>query len=68
VRVGEGGTILSTVRVPDDHIPTCCVLAGPDRRTLCITSTSVLGKDAVLAARTGRISTLRVDVAGTGRP
>lgn len=67
VRVREGGEITHTLRVAD-QAPLACVLAGEDRRTLCIASAAVFERDEAIETRTGRISTVRVDVPGTGRP
>jgi sugar lactone lactonase YvrE len=67
VRVLEGGTITHTVRV-EGHAPLACVLGGADRRTLCIASAGVFVRADAIAQRTGRISTVRVDVPGAGRP
>jgi sugar lactone lactonase YvrE len=67
VRVLEGGEITHTLRVGGDAA-LACVLAGDDRRTLCIASAAVFDRDEAIETRTGRISTVRVDVPGAGRP
>jgi sugar lactone lactonase YvrE len=68
VRIEAGGIITDTIVLPGEHRPTCCVLGGPDRQTLYVSSSSVLGRAAAQKARAGRISSVRVSIPGCGRP
>jgi hypothetical protein len=45
-----------------------CVLAGTDRRTLVVCAAADWKRDVVMAARTGRLLGLDVDVPGCGKP
>lgn len=49
-------------------IPVACVLAGPDRTTLVVCAAADWKRDVVMAARTGCLLALDVDVSGVGRP
>ncbi len=64
LRVHEGGEI--TNRIPIDTIPIACMLGGPERRTLFITTTESLDPNDSEAR--GRIETVQVDVPGAGLP
>jgi sugar lactone lactonase YvrE len=64
LRVREGAEI--THRFSTDTIPLACMLGGPDRRTLFITTTESL--DPSDSSARGRIETIRVDVSGAGLP
>ena len=64
LRVREGAAI--TDRIPIDTIPIACMLGGPDRRTLFITTTDSLDPNDTQAR--GRIETIEVDVPGAGLP
>ena len=66
-RVRRGGEVTDQIDF-DDVIPVACVLAGPDRRTLCICVAADWRRDVVRQARTGRIDAVEVAVAGAGRP
>jgi sugar lactone lactonase YvrE len=64
LRVREGGEIIQ--RIALDTIPLACILGGPDRRTLLITTTENL--NPMNSDGKGRIETIQVDVAGAGLP
>jgi len=66
-RVLEGGEITDFF-IYEDVMPVACVLAGADRRTLCICVAADWRREIVMQAATGRIDAVRVDVAGAGRP
>lgn len=67
LRVLDGGTVTEAFCI-DGQAPLACVLAGEDRRTLCVASADVYARDEAIAQLTGRISTVRVEVPGAGRP
>lgn len=64
LRVRAGAEIVQ--RLPLDTIPLACMLGGPDRRTLFITTTESLNPMASEAH--GRIEMVRVAVPGAGLP
>ena len=64
LRVRKGAAI--THRIPIDTIPIACMLGGPERRTLFITTTESLDPNDSDAR--GRIETIQVEVPGAGRP
>ncbi len=64
LHVHRGGTV--DERVPVDAIPLACMLGGPERRTLFITSTESLDFRDLTAH--GRIETVEVHVPGAGLP
>jgi len=64
LRVREGAEI--TQRIPLDTIPLACMLGGPERRTLFITTTESL--DPSDSKAIGRIETIQVEVPGAGLP
>ena len=66
LRVREGGAV--TARIPLGRPAIACMLGGPDRRTLCVLSSSSFKADECLAKRDGRIDVVRVDVPGAGFP
>jgi sugar lactone lactonase YvrE len=66
VRVHEGGRISATVKVATQAY--ACMLGGPDRKTLFICTAADSDPVKCVAARSGRIGTVRVDVAGAGLP
>ena len=66
VRVAPGGAVLQRVETPDPCI--ACMLAGPDRRTLCIATGHVGPADAALARRSASLWAVPVAVPGAGRP
>lgn len=66
-RVLAGGEITDSYSYAD-VMPVACVLAGADRRTLCICVAVDWRREVVLQAPTARIDAVRVDVAGAGRP
>lgn len=66
LRVREGGAITHRIRVATQGI--ACMLGGSDRRTLFVLSAPLVGPEAGLAQRLGRIETVRVDIPGAGLP
>jgi sugar lactone lactonase YvrE len=58
VRVGPGGEILDRVRTT--QLTLSCVIGGPDQRTLYAATAPMLDPDEALAARGGRIETVRL--------
>ncbi|TRZ66697.1 MAG: 5-valerolactone hydrolase [Rhodocyclaceae bacterium] len=66
LRVREGGAITHRIAVATQGI--ACMLGGPDRQTLFVLSAPLVGPEAALAQRLGRIETVRVDVPGAGLP
>jgi sugar lactone lactonase YvrE len=58
VRVAKGGKILD--RVKTTQLTLSCVLGGPDQRTLYASTVPTLDPDDALAARRGRIETVRL--------
>ena len=67
MRVLEGGEVTDQY-IYDQLVPVACVLAGADRRTLCVCVAGDWRREEVLKAPTGRIDAVRVDVPGAGRP
>ena len=73
VRVLPGGQITESVTVDEGKWTSACVLGGEDRRTLFMTAAKVPpiprgGMKGNLHESVGSIMTVRVDVAGIGRP
>lgn len=66
IRVREGGDVLA--RVPTEQMAIACMLGGDDRRTLYVLTAESTDPEVCKAARTARVQTMRVDVAGAGRP
>jgi len=66
VRVFEGGRIDQSYTF-EDRGCYACMLGGPDRKTLFLCTSSTVGPMAA-EKKDGRIETLRVQVAGAGRP
>jgi sugar lactone lactonase YvrE len=66
LRVCEGGRI--THRIRPGARPYACMLGAPDRRTLFILTAETHIPEEAVAKRSGRIETLRVEVAGAGLP
>lgn len=66
-RVRPGGEVTDSIEF-DDVIPVACVLAGPQRRTLCMCVAADWQRDVVRQTPTGRIDAVEVTVAGAGRP
>ena len=66
VRVFEGGRIDQSYTFKDRGCY-ACMLGGPDRKTLFLCTSSTVGPMAA-EKKDGRIETLRVQVAGAGRP
>lgn len=67
LRVLEGGEITDS-HIFEDEMPLACVLAGEDRRTLCICVAVDWRREIVLQKPTARIDTVRVEVPGAGKP
>jgi sugar lactone lactonase YvrE len=66
LRVREGGEI--THRITPSQVPYACMLGGPDRKTLFVLTATTHAVPQVITARSGRIETALVDVAGAGFP
>ncbi len=66
VRVREGGDV--TDRIATGRHTIACTLGGPDRRTLFVLTSEAIRRDEARPKRSGRIETVRVDVAGAGVP
>ena len=66
VRIAEGGRVLD--RVPVANQAFCCMLGGPDRRTLFIGTAADSNPEQCRQSRTGAIETVTVDVPGAGLP
>ena len=66
-RVLEGGEVTDFF-IYQDVMPVACVLAGADRRTLCICVAADWRREIVTQKPTGRIDAVRVSVPGAGRP
>ena len=64
-RVLEGGQITDRIELGLNCF--ACMLGGEDRKTLFLVTAPTSGEKAA-ATRLGRIETVRVDVAGAGRP
>jgi sugar lactone lactonase YvrE len=58
VRVAPGGKIVD--RVKTTQLTLSCVIGGPDQRTLYVATVPMLDPDDALAARGGRIETVRL--------
>lgn len=67
LRVLEGGEI-TDFYIFEGEMPLACVLAGEDRRTLCICVAVDWRREIVLQKPTARIDTVRVEVPGAGKP
>jgi len=65
-RVLEGGEI--THRFSTDRGCFACMLGGPDRKTLFLMTADDFHRDAVLAARSGKVETVNVEIPGAGLP
>ncbi|WAK03935.1 SMP-30/gluconolactonase/LRE family protein [Methylobacter sp. YRD-M1] len=66
LRVSQGGDVLSLIR--PTGIPYACMLGGPDRRTLFITTAETDDPYQALIMESGRIEVAEVAVPGAGRP
>lgn len=67
LRVREGGEV--THRIATENQAVACMLGGPDRRTLFVLSCQIIPeREKSCALKSGRIETVRVDVAGVGLP
>jgi sugar lactone lactonase YvrE len=66
VRVFEGGRIDARLGTPDPSI--ACMLAGPDRRSLCLVTGHVAPSAEALVRRSAAVHVVEVAVPGAGRP
>ena len=68
IRVREGGVILD--RIPVETNAYACMLGGEDLKTLFICTSNASGVDpeSALREKSGKIETIKVEVAGAGRP
>jgi sugar lactone lactonase YvrE len=66
IRLKEGGEVLA--RIPTEQLAIACMLGGDDRKTLYILTAESTDPDVCKAKRNARIQTIRVNVAGAGRP
>ncbi len=66
MRVLEGGAVDRRVEVSDKAF--ACMLGGPDRLTLFVTTASTVNAGEAKARRTGRIEAVRVETPGAGLP
>ncbi|MCK4863398.1 MAG: SMP-30/gluconolactonase/LRE family protein [Dehalococcoidales bacterium] len=66
IRVREGGEVIDHVELSAKAV--ACMLGGPDRRTLFITTAETSQPDEAKAKRSGRVEMVRVDVPGAGLP
>ncbi len=67
LRIREGGE--TTDRIPTGDRPAiACMLGGEDRRTLYLITAPTMSIASSIPLRAGRIESVRVDVAGAGRP
>ena len=68
IRVREGGVILD--RIPVETNAYACMLGGDDLKTLFICTSNASGVDpeSALREKSGKIETIKVEVAGAGRP
>ena len=67
LRVLEGGEITDSY-IFEGEMPLACVLAGEDRRTLCVCVAVDWRREIVLQNPTARIDTVRVEIPGAGKP
>jgi sugar lactone lactonase YvrE len=66
LRVHEGGRV--SRRLHASARPYACALGGPDRKTLFVCTAETHHPDDCVEKRSGKIETVRVDVAGAGLP
>ena len=68
IRVKEGGVILDRISVETNAY--ACMLGGDDLKTLFICTSNASGVDpeSALREKSGKIETIKVEVAGAGRP
>ena len=68
IRVREGGVILDRISVETNAY--ACMLGGDDLKTLFICTSNASGVDpeSALREKSGKIETIKVEVAGAGRP
>lgn len=67
LRLHEGGGISDRIPTGDRHA-IACMLGGADRRTLYLVTAATMSIRTSIPLRAGRIESLRVAVAGAGRP
>ncbi len=68
IRIREGGVILDRISVETNAY--ACMLGGDDLKTLFICTSNASGVDpeSALRKKSGKIETIKVEVAGAGRP
>lgn len=66
-RLEEGGRVLDRVEVTE-NLPVACMLGGPDRKTLYVTTTINAGPEELKHARKSKIECVEVPVPGVGWP
>ena len=66
VRVREGGGRLDVIS--STGTPYACMLGGPERRTLFVTTSETADPDQAANLRSGRVELVEVEVPGTGLP
>jgi sugar lactone lactonase YvrE len=66
LRVREGGEVVARISVETQAI--ACMLGGPDRRTLFVSTAPLLRREKARRLMRGRIEIARVDVPGAGLP
>ena len=68
IRIREGGVILDRISVETNAY--ACMLGGDDLKTLFICTSNASGVDpeSALREKSGKIETIKVEVAGAGRP
>jgi sugar lactone lactonase YvrE len=67
-RFVEGGAITHIVPMPEGRFAYACMLGGEDRKTLYMCTAEKYDPAYLKACRTSRIETIRVEIAGAGRP
>jgi sugar lactone lactonase YvrE len=66
VRIAEGGKVLEVIDT--GQLCFACMLGGDDGKTLFMLTGNSAEAHIASSARTGRVLSARVDVAGAGRP
>jgi sugar lactone lactonase YvrE len=66
IRVSQGGDVLSLIR--PIGIPYACMLGGPDRRTLFVTTAETDDPYQAVVMKSGRIEVAEVAIPGAGLP
>ena len=68
LRMREGGEVAERIPAGADRPGIACMLGGKDRKTLYLITAPTASIQGSIPLRAGRIETVRVDVAGAGRP